>query len=532
MMIAALLTTTWIMSQPASNPALARVMPEVHSVTVLEKVVEVRSAGLTLHPLGALQPPRDAAGGVAEFVFRLPRFPEAAKQGLTLPPGIVGVFANGVPVYNLAVGPSYQDQNLWHYDPVRQSAEGLPQCDCVLGFALDGFPIYGRLHAPRSSYRLRKMTHRTTWPDGTVLTPAQYGPDPGAEYPLGTFAEDYEYVAGAGDLDASNGRAEADGTYAYYLTGTYPYLIADRFHGRVEVPAPDQFTFNPGARHLEYVHEKPVHLIIVSDDLAEFAHVHPEPVAGGRYETAFTFPRAGHYRLFYDYTPPGGPGRVDRRDVTVPGPAAKAAPDAPLFPSQFTAGRDELLTFQPPDGIEPYLGAWAHFIAIDDSLDTYLHAHAICTNKPNLPHTHASLGPPPEEISAAVVFPHAGRYKLWIQYQRAGRVETLPYFVQVAAAQSKPAETVTIPQGAIRVRVSGKGFEPAKLEIPAGRAVTLAITRENEPNCGRQIVFPALGIKKDLPLGGTVLIELPAEAAGEYQFACGMNMYRGLLVVK
>ena len=82
------------------------------------------------------------------------------------------------------------------------------------------------------------------------------------------------------------------------------------------------------------------------------------------------------------------------------------------------------------------------------------------------------------------------------------------------------------------MRVSAKGFEPAKLTIPAGRAVTLAITRENEPNCGGQVVFPDLGIKRNLPPGSTVLIELPAQAAGEYRFSCGMNMYRGLLVVK
>jgi plastocyanin domain-containing protein len=88
-----------------------------------------------------------------------------------------------------------------------------------------------------------------------------------------------------------------------------------------------------------------------------------------------------------------------------------------------------------------------------------------------------------------------------------------------------------IPAGAIRVRVNSKGFEPAKVEIPAGRAVTLAITREDEPNCGSQVVFPEFGIKRNLPIGGTVLIELPPQKAGELHFACGMNMYRGLVVV-
>ena len=80
-------------------------------------------------------------------------------------------------------------------------------------------------------------------------------------------------------------------------------------------------------------------------------------------------------------------------------------------------------------------------------------------------------------------------------------------------------------------RVGGKCFQPDRAEIPAGRAATLAITRSSEPNCGAQVVIPSLGIKGSLPLGGTVLIELPAQTAGELHFACGMNMYRGMLLV-
>jgi plastocyanin domain-containing protein len=44
-------------------------------------------------------------------------------------------------------------------------------------------------------------------------------------------------------------------------------------------------------------------------------------------------------------------------------------------------------------------------------------------------------------------------------------------------------------------------------------------------------VFPSLGIARDLPLGTTTIIELPAQPAGELRFTCGMGMYKGALVI-
>ena len=62
-------------------------------------------------------------------------------------------------------------------------------------------------------------------------------------------------------------------------------------------------------------------------------------------------------------------------------------------------------------------------------------------------------------------------------------------------------------------------------------AATLAVTRSIEPNCASQIVFPTLGIKRELPVGETVLIELP-KVSGELAFSCGMGMYRGMIVAR
>ena len=95
----------------------------------------------------------------------------------------------------------------------------------LIGFAADGFPIYAlygfenaqdpssKVIELRSSYRLKSGTR----PSG-----------PGGAYD-GTYVQDYEYVAGLGDLDAANGRygvtAEfPQGTYYYVITEDYPYI--------------------------------------------------------------------------------------------------------------------------------------------------------------------------------------------------------------------------------------------------------------------------------------------------------------------
>jgi hypothetical protein len=62
----------------------------------------------------------------------------------------------------------------------------------------------------------------------TVAAAAANRP-PSTTYPLGTFKQDWEYVAGSGDLDECNGRVGVtpefpNGIYHYYATDTYPFL--------------------------------------------------------------------------------------------------------------------------------------------------------------------------------------------------------------------------------------------------------------------------------------------------------------------
>ena len=97
----------------------------------------------------------------------------------------------------------------------------------LIGWAADGFPIYARygyssatdattaVKVMKASYRF-KATPSANRPATTL-------------YAMGTFVQDYEYVAGLGDLDECNGRTGVTpefpaGTYHYFATDTYPFL--------------------------------------------------------------------------------------------------------------------------------------------------------------------------------------------------------------------------------------------------------------------------------------------------------------------
>lgn len=77
-----------------------------------------------------------------------------------------------------------------------------------------------------------------------------------------------------------------------------------------------------------------------------------------------------------------------------------------------------------------------------------------------------------------------------------------------------------------------QGYQPNRIELTEGEVVTLKFVRKESSGCSREVVLPALGIRKELPQGTPVMIHLPALKAGEYEFKCGMDMLRGKIVVR
>ncbi len=114
-----------------------------------------------------------------------------------------------------------QGDGTYHYhgSPMALFSDDNGQASPVVGFAADGFPIYGSyfddngvIRKALPSYRL-KAGNRPTG-DG----------QPGGIYD-GAFRDDYEYVDNLGDLDECNGMT-INGAYAYFITDNYPYVLA------------------------------------------------------------------------------------------------------------------------------------------------------------------------------------------------------------------------------------------------------------------------------------------------------------------
>jgi plastocyanin domain-containing protein len=84
----------------------------------------------------------------------------------------------------------------------------------------------------------------------------------------------------------------------------------------------------------------------------------------------------------------------------------------------------------------------------------------------------------------------------------------------------------------IDVLVEGGVYTPARIQVPAGKAVKLRFLRKDPSPCAEKVLFDELGIAADLPVGTPIELIVTPKTAGEYAFTCQMQMYRGTLVVK
>lgn len=88
-------------------------------------------------------------------------------------------------------------------------------------------------------------------------------------------------------------------------------------------------------------------------------------------------------------------------------------------------------------------------------------------------------------------------------------------------------------QGAQEVEVTVKGgYQPASILVKAGQPVRLNFTRREASTCGEEVVLPSFGKRAHLPQDQTVSVEVVPDKPGEYEFTCGMNMYRGKLIAE
>ena len=203
--------------------------------------------------------------------------------------------------------------------------------------------------------------------------------------------------------------------------------------------------------------QKRMHLIVVSDDLSEFMHLHPTLDSDGTFRITTTFPRPGVYHLYADAEPAGFGHAVFRFDVPV-GVAQRAAAarrfspidvatlgnyvvrlstdhvkanvDTPMLISIMKDG-------EPASDLHPYLGAYAHIVAIGTADLSYTHIHAMAMssmagvsmeNAPSLP-ANAAV---PATMPVHITLPHPGLYKVWVQFNGGSRLYVAPFVVSAS----------------------------------------------------------------------------------------------------
>lgn len=100
---------------------------------------------------------------------------------------------------------------------------------------------------------------------------------------------------------------------------------------------------------------------------------------------------------------------------------------------------------------------------------------------------------------------------------------------RVAVAISAPAAAHTPATLEATIVVRG-GYSPAAVRVEAGRPVRLIFDRQETSGCSEEVVFPDFGIRRFLPAHQQTAVELTPQAAGSYEFTCGMGMLRGKIV--
>lgn len=191
--------------------------------------------------------------------------------------------------------------------------------------------------------------------------------------------------------------------------------------------------------------EKRMHLILVSDDLELFRHLHPEHKGNGYFLTETMLPEAGPYTLFCDYKPTGQKEQVSILKLSVKGTkqipepvnakrTEKIVEDTEISlnfsPEKVKPNEEITLKFDlkqaadglPAKGLQPYLGEKGHLVVIRKSTaltaSNYIHAHAMKEGGAS-------------EIKFMTRFPDAGIYKLWCQFNREGKILIADFWINV-----------------------------------------------------------------------------------------------------
>lgn len=190
------------------------------------------------------------------------------------------------------------------------------------------------------------------------------------------------------------------------------------------------------------VQDKLMHLIVVSSDLSEFYHLHPDYKSNGIFTVDFRPAAPDTYYFFAEFLPALATEALATAQVTTMGENSSTQQEALTVTDttqivdhyevsigkkkRFKANKDIELAFAIHDldtnsnvkDLEPYLSSAGHLAAIHEDKQTYVHVHPMSTK----------LSSP---IRFYTKFPRPGRYKLFMQFQHLGQLHTASFVVEV-----------------------------------------------------------------------------------------------------
>ena len=244
---------------------------------------------------------------------------------------------------------------------------------------------------------------------------------------------------------------------------TRPALIKGGIKGGIKAGETFRLAFDihhpkSGAtvKDFHIVHDMPFHLFVVSQDLNYFAHIHPRQQADGGFAIETSVPKSGAYFIYSDVFPIGGVPQVAYGNLITAGyhgdlfsSRARIERDQVLTrelegtrfaltidPREPLAGKKLTLKYQITDlksgeavrDLEPYLDAWGHTLILSEDAKDYVHSHPVQLIPGGVDRTAVRGGP---EVSFEAFLPRSGRYRIWSQFQRHGKVITVPFTIEV-----------------------------------------------------------------------------------------------------
>ena len=282
-----------------------------------------------------------------------------------------------------------------------------------------------------------------------------------------TFGSALAVGAAVGPLDVSGdgsshgapsaGAAPAEDTPRGLAIAAAGYRLApeaDPFGaGTLAADAPTTFVFRVvdadgmPVTGFQELHERALHLIVVSRNLVDYLHLHPTMDANGRWTVELPALAPGSYRVFADFQPIGAENLTLGTDLMVPGqvpaialprPATTATVDGySVSMTGSPAVGEAALSFTVQQGgstvrTDPYLGAAGHLVAIRTGDLAYLHVH---------PETSSDSTDP--VVTFLSEFPTPGIYRLFFDFSHDGAVHTAAFTVDVPDGTGADTSTST-----------------------------------------------------------------------------------------